>query len=112
MQVSGTTSETTESWFISPALDFGAYRNIKLFFTHINFNSLADATNLQLYYTTNGSTWTPLTIASFPSSFTETSISLPDAAVSNPNFKIAFKYVDDTNSSWSISNIQFKSNAN
>jgi hypothetical protein len=114
VQMSGSTSGTTESWFVSPALNFGAYRNITLFFTNNNFNGIANASNFQLQYTTNGSTWTPLTISPFPSTstFTETSVAFPDAAISNPNFKIAFKYVDDTNSSWSISNIQFKSNAN
>lgn len=111
-QISGSNSQITESWFISPAFNFGTYRNIKLFFTQNNFNGLADESNLQLYYTTNGTTWTQLTIPSYPSSFTETSISLPDAAIANPNFKIAFKYIDDSSSNWAISNIQFKSNAN
>lgn len=112
IQISGSNSQTTESWLISPALDFGSYRNIKLYFTQTNFNNLADATNLQVYYTTNGTNWTLLPFTTFPSSPTELSTSIPDAAVSNPNFKIAFKYVDDSSSNWSISNIQLKSNVN
>ena len=110
--ITGTTANMTECWLVSPTLNFGAYRNIKLFFTHSNFNGLADNTNLQLYYTTNGTNWTPLTIPSLPSSPTEMSVQLPDAAISNPNFRVAFKYIDNKNSNWAISNIQFKSNAN
>lgn len=112
VQISGSNSQTTESWLISPTLNFGTHRNIKLYFTHSNFNNLADGSNLQLYYTTNSTTWTQLTIPSFPASLTETSINLPDAAISNPNFRIAFKYIDDSSSNWAISNIQFKSNVN
>lgn len=110
--ITGTTANMTECWFVSPTLNFGAYRNIKLFFTHSNFNGLADQTNLQLYYTTNGTNWTQLTIPSLPSTPTEMSVQLPDGAISNPNFRIAFKYLDNKNSNWAISNIQFKSNAN
>jgi hypothetical protein len=112
VQINGSSSVTTESWLISPALDFGSYRNIKLYFTQNNFNGLADASNLQVYYTTNGTTWTQLPVSTFPSTFTEISVDIPDVAVANPNFKIAFKYLDDSSSNWAISNIKFNSNVN
>lgn len=112
VQISGTTSNLTECWLVSPTLNFGTHRNIKLLFTHNNFNGLADASNLQLFYSIDGTNWTPLIIPSLPNSFTESSIQLPDAAIANPNFRVAFKYMDNKNSNWAISNIQFKSNVN
>lgn len=110
--ITGSTSEMTDCYLVSPQLDFGSYRNVKLYFTHRNFNGLGTADQFRLYYSTIDGEWIPLEIPTLPSSFTETVIPIPDEAVSKPTFRIGFRYTDQKNSNWAINNIQFKSNPN
>lgn len=107
--ITGENGVSTESWLISPTLDFSNYDVINLLVTQQNFNGMATADNLKIKYSIdNGSSWTELPVSSFPSSFTTTSISLPNEAIQCDHLKIGFQYIDNQTSTWSISNIVFK----
>lgn len=120
LSIAGTEGETNDVWLTSPALpELSPYQNVKLALTHRTPNGLGNANAMKIYYSTatpsdsfNVSEWTELTTSDsdYPSTSVEKIFNLPDNAVSNPNFRISFRYIDSRASTWMISGISFKSN--
>jgi len=104
--INGTSGEQTECSFVSPKLDFNGKKNVTLYFTSENFND-ATTDNLQLQYTANGTNWQTLPLPLISSELQEIAVSIPDNALT-PDFQIAFRYRDNRNSGWTITNIEFR----
>lgn len=106
MKIVGT-SGSNDSWLISPAINATNYNNLKLSFTH---RSLNGTSNRQVYYSTtyqggfiNENEWHSLNLTDFPTIFTTYSTILPAELLSASNLRFAFRYSDNTNSTWLLS---------
>lgn len=109
MRITGDTGDN-DSWLISPAIDATAYDNLSISFTHRSLNGTA---NRQVYYSTtytggdiNESEWHSLNVNSFTTNFTEYIFILPNELLTSSNVRIAFRYNDDTNSTWLLSSFK------
>jgi hypothetical protein len=96
-----------DSWLISPAVNATGYDNLKLSFTHRSLNGTA---NREVYYSTtytggdiNESEWHSLNVNNFTTSFTTYAVTLPEELLSATNLRFAFRYRDNTNSTWLLS---------
>ena len=105
--IAGSSSEQTECRLVSPKLNFATNKDVTLYLTSSNFNGIAGKDNLQLLYTSNGTNWSSLDIPLIPIEFEEIAVSIPKNLLS-PDFQIAFKYIDNKSSRWTISKIEFK----
>ncbi len=112
MRISGTAGGN-DSWLISPPVDATAYDNLSVSFTH---RSLNGTSNRQVYYSTsyNGgdideNEWYSLNVNVFNSVFTTFTTSLPAELLSSPNLRFAFRYNDNTTSTWLLSDFKVSS---
>lgn len=109
MSVTGSNNNQTDSWFISPTLDFSHLTKANLLLTSQNFNGLGTTENLKIHYSTNnGNTWQAMEIPTISNDMSTISVSLPSAALQTSQLKIAFQYYDNKSSTWSIKNVSFK----
>lgn len=119
LSIRGADGESNDVWLISPAIpELSSYQNVKLALTHRALNGMGNNSNMKIYYSTaspsptfNASEWTEIqtTASDYPSGYEDRTFDLPDHAVSNPNFRIAFRYNDNMTTTWIISGITFKS---
>ena len=94
----------SDSWLVSPSINASGYDNLKLSFSH---RSLSGTSNRQVYYSTNytggnveSADWTPLNVNNFSTSLTTYTMDLPAELLSASNLRFAFRYQDNTNSTW------------
>lgn len=113
--INGNTNNN-DSWLVSPAINLAQYNNSEpvLSFEHRIPNNEGSSEHMKIYYTNNANTdqineseWTELTANTYPADFGTTNISLSGIELSD-NFRIAFRYKDNTTSSWYIKNITIK----
>jgi len=116
MSITGSNSELSDCWLLSPAINLTSYQDIKLYLNHRIPNNLGNSSNMRLYYSVsdpsapfNEANWVELTMPSYPSSFTTVSLDIPNAAISSSNFRIGFRYSDSQASNWTIGGVTFKS---
>ncbi len=98
---------SNDSWLISPAVNATSYDNLKLSFTHRSLNGTG---NREVYYSTtytggdiNESEWHSLNVNNFTTSFTTYTVTLPEELLSASNLRFAFRYHDNVNSTWLLS---------
>lgn len=104
MRIIGTAGGN-DSWLISPSINASNYDNLKLTFKH---RSMIGTTNRQVYYSTtytggniNESEWHSLNVSNFPLNSTVTyTLALPEELLSASNLRFAFRYYDNTESLW------------
>jgi hypothetical protein len=94
-----------DSWLVSPSINANGYDNLKLSFAHRSLNGTG---NREVYYSTNytggdvqNADWTPLNI-NCTTSFVTFSQELPDELLSASNLRFAFRYHDNSNSTWMV----------
>lgn len=98
----------TDSWLISPSIDFSNVTSPTLIFDHRE-PSGGDNIRMKLYYTTNytgnihTTDWDEIPFNEFSESTTNFTFNIPESAQTS-NFRFAFRY-NGTNGSWYISNI-------
>lgn len=109
MKIVGTASNN-DSWLISPSINASNYDNLKLIFEH---RSIGGSANRQVYYSTtytggdiNENEWHSLNVNNFSNETTTYAAYLPEELLSASNLRIAFRYYDNTTSTWLLS--QFK----
>ena len=112
MRIVGTAG-SNDSWLISPVINATNYDNLKMSFTHRSLNGTA---NRQVYYSTtytggdiNESEWHSLNVNDFTTSFTTYNYNLPAELLSATNLRFAFRYNDNTNSTWLLSSYKVSS---
>jgi len=84
------TGKETECWFISPKFNFAGEKDIAIFFSYRMRNGLNE--NVDVKYTTNGTTWSSLNFTPEIGPNAETAIKIPAPIATNPNLQIAFQY--------------------
>ena len=106
MRIVGTAG-SNDSWLISPAINATNYDNLTLSFTH---RSLSGTGNRQVYYSTTytggdivESEWHSMNVSDFTTTFTTYNAILVDELLSSNNVRFAFRYNDNTNSTWLLS---------
>lgn len=106
MRIVGTAG-SNDSWLISPAINATNYDNLTLSFTH---RSLSGTGNRQVYYSTTytggdivESEWHSMNVSDFNTTFTTYNAILVDELLSSNNVRFAFRYNDNTNSTWLLS---------
>lgn len=104
MKITGNAG-ANDSWLVSPSINANGYDNLKLSFAH---RSLSGTGNREVYYSTNytggdvqNADWTPLNI-NCTTSFVTFSQELPAELLSASNLRFAFRYHDNSNSTWMI----------
>lgn len=102
---------TNDAWLISPAVgNSTTYDNVTVKLTHASKQSLI---NRKVYYSTSytgGSIdvndWVEIPNISFNSDMTLSELNVPTSVIANPNLRFAFRYCDNTQSIWQISDFQ------
>ena len=112
MRIVGSTT-ASDSWLVSPAINASGYDNLKLSFSH---RSLNGTSNRQVYYSTDytggdvqNANWTPLNVNNFSNSVTTFTQELPAELLSASNLRFAFRYQDNTNSTWLLTSFKLVS---
>lgn len=116
ISITGADGEQNDSWLLSPALNLSSYQDVRLVINHRIPGNLGSNSHMKVYYSIaspsspfNESDWTELAVSSYPAAFGNTVIDIPNTAVSNTNFRIAFRYNDNRNSNWTLAAITFQS---
>jgi hypothetical protein len=108
----GTAGVANEDWLISPTINLTGKKNVFLRFDHtINYAVIANMTTEHtLWFSSdNGTTWTQVTIPTYPAGNSWTFVNSGDITVPsqylNSTFKFAFKIVTSAKPAWEIKNV-------
>ena len=96
----------TESWFVSPKLNFAGEKEVNLLFSYRVFSGTSD--NVKVKYSIDGTNWNLLDFTPKLNAQSDATIKLPENIASNPNLQIAFQYkTTDVFPMWAIFGIKF-----
>lgn len=110
-------ANANEDWLISPAMDLTGISAATISFSQaINFAKTDLQANHTLWFTSdNGTTWTQMTIPTYPAGNNWTfvnsgKIAIPAEFLNKKNVKFGFKYIstDQEASTWEINNVVIK----
>jgi len=103
------TGKETECWFISPKFNFAGEKDIALCFSYRIRNGSDE--NVDVKYTTNGTTWSSLNFIPEIGANAETVVKIPENIATNPSLQIAFQYkTNEAYPVWMIFRITIKGN--
>ncbi|MCQ2273044.1 MAG: DUF5689 domain-containing protein [Bacteroidales bacterium] len=111
VQVTGVIGVAANAWLISPAIgNTTAYDNFSVKLSHASKQTI---TNRKVYYSTtynggsiNESDWIEIPNVTFSADMSVSTLNIPADAIANPNLRFAFRYFDNVQSQWQISDFQ------
>lgn len=106
IRITGMADVENNSWLISPPINTNGYENLTVSFTHRSFKNFI---NRDVYYSTTyvdgnpeNAVWIPLNGITYSNESTTHTQELPADVLNSNNLRFAFKYHDNTTSSWYV----------